>query len=98
MRRLTKPISIIDLKRSGMGVERHNRCFGRVLRSVRRERRLSQKDLAVRAGVDRTYISLLELGKRSPTLESIVALAAALTVSLPALFAGLEAEIAHDGQ
>ncbi|KVV07499.1 XRE family transcriptional regulator [Burkholderia ubonensis] len=57
---------------------------------------LSQKDLAVQAGLDRTYISLLELGKRSPTLETIVSLAAALKVSLTDLFAKLEIEIARD--
>lgn len=57
---------------------------------------LSQKDLAVHAGVDRTYISLLELGRRSPTLESIVALAAALKIPLSRLFAELEVEIARD--
>ncbi|WP_334043704.1 helix-turn-helix transcriptional regulator [Burkholderia ambifaria] len=77
-------------------MERHNRCFGRVLRRLRRDMHLSQKDLAVHAGVDRTYISLLELGRRSPTLESIVALAAALKIPLSRLFAELEIEIARD--
>ncbi|ABO60277.1 transcriptional regulator, XRE family (plasmid) [Burkholderia vietnamiensis G4] len=77
-------------------MERHNRCFGRVLRRLRRDMHLSQKDLAVHAGVDRTYISLLELGRRSPTLESIVALAAALKIPLSRLFAELEVEIARD--
>lgn len=66
------------------------------MRKVRRDMHLSQKDLAVQAGLDRTYISLLELGKRSPTLETIVSLAAALKVSLTDLFAKLEIEIARD--
>ncbi|HEP6431459.1 TPA: helix-turn-helix transcriptional regulator [Burkholderia cenocepacia] len=78
-------------------MERHNRCFGRVLRRLRRDMHLSQNDLAVQVGLDRTYISLLELGKRSPTLESIVALAAALKISLSDLFAEFETEIARDG-
>lgn len=77
-------------------MERHNRCFGRVLRRLRRDMHLSQNDLAVQVGLDRTYISLLELGKRSPTLESIVSLAAALKISLSKLFAELEVEIARD--
>ncbi|MCB4349465.1 helix-turn-helix domain-containing protein (plasmid) [Burkholderia vietnamiensis] len=67
-----------------------------MLRRLRRDMHLSQKDLAVHAGVDRTYISLLELGRRSPTLESIVALAAALKIPLSRLFAELEVEIARD--
>ncbi|MCA8050691.1 helix-turn-helix domain-containing protein [Burkholderia arboris] len=67
-----------------------------MLRRLRRDMHLSQNDLAVQVGLDRTYISLLELGKRSPTLESIVSLAAALKISLSKLFAELEVEIARD--
>ncbi|MEX3583725.1 MAG: helix-turn-helix transcriptional regulator [Burkholderia sp.] len=52
----------------------HNRSFGKILRKLRKDRRLSQEALSFEAGLDRTYISLLELGRRFPTLDSLVAL------------------------
>jgi transcriptional regulator with XRE-family HTH domain len=45
-----------------------NQVFGEHLRQVRKEARLSQEELGFRTGLDRTYISLLERGKKSPTL------------------------------
>ena len=41
---------------------------------------LSQEDFAHRAGVHRTYISDIELGKRNPTIEIVAQLAGALDV------------------
>jgi transcriptional regulator with XRE-family HTH domain len=41
---------------------------------------LSQEDFAHRAGVHRTYISDIELGKRNPTIEIVEQLAGALDV------------------
>lgn len=39
---------------------------------------ISQEELADRAGFDRTYISMVELGKRNPALLNICRLAEAL--------------------
>jgi transcriptional regulator with XRE-family HTH domain len=55
-----------------------NEEFGKVLNKYRTRKGKTQADLARSAGLDRTYISLLELGKRSPTLDTIVALCRAL--------------------
>ena len=55
-------------------------AFGQVLRTVRREAGVSQEDLAFRAEVDRTYPSLLERGRRQPTLGIVLRLAWALTL------------------
>jgi transcriptional regulator with XRE-family HTH domain len=52
------------------------------MRQLRKARNLSQAALALEAGLDRTYISLLELGQRSPTLDTIMLLAPVLGVSL----------------
>jgi len=60
----------------------HNKAFGIVLREIRTERCQTQEALAFDSGLDRTYISLLELGGRSPTLDTIMALCLALDVSL----------------
>jgi len=53
-------------------------AFGQVLRAHRTDKGLSQEALADAAGLDRTYISMLERGIRQPTLGSLFALADAL--------------------
>ena len=56
-------------------------AFGRVLRELRLRKKLSQETLALRAGLDRTYPSLLERGQRQPTLAVVLAVAEVLEVS-----------------
>jgi len=60
-------------------------AFGKVLRELRVQRGQTQETLAFESGLDRTYISLLELGKRSPTLDTMLALCGALEISLSLL-------------
>lgn len=60
----------------------HNQAFGKALREQRTLQGLSQDSLAFAAGLDRTYISLLELGTKSPTLDTIFLLCRALKISL----------------
>lgn len=55
--------------------------FGRRLRLLRQARHISQEELANRAGLDRTYISSCEAGRRNVTLKTIMKLATALDVS-----------------
>lgn len=55
------------------------------VRDLRRVRNLSQRQLATRMGVPRTYISKIENGKAMPTLNSLDRLARALQVDLSAL-------------
>jgi transcriptional regulator with XRE-family HTH domain len=52
--------------------------FGAWVRELRRRRKLSQVDLAARAGISATYLSEIEQGKRNPTLVVVVRLARAL--------------------
>jgi transcriptional regulator with XRE-family HTH domain len=54
--------------------------FGDQLKNFRKERGISQEDLAFRAELDRTYISGLECGKRNPTLKILVKLAVSLNM------------------
>lgn len=54
--------------------------FGQVLREIRLEKKFSQEELAHVCGLDRTYISLMERGKRKPTINTIFALASGLGV------------------
>src|SRR6201995_5593825 len=55
------------------------------VRDLRRVRNLSQRQLATRMGVPRTYISKIENGKAMPTLSSLDRLARALQVDISAL-------------
>lgn len=57
----------------------------RAVRDLRRTRMLSQRQLAGRMQVPRTYISKIENGKAMPTLSSLERLATALNAPLSAL-------------
>jgi transcriptional regulator with XRE-family HTH domain len=52
--------------------------IGNVLRAKREKLGISQEDLAERAGVDRSYVSILERGLKSPTLETLERICVAL--------------------
>lgn len=46
-------------------------AFGEVLKKNRVQLLISQEELAHHSGLDRTFISLLERGKRKPTINTI---------------------------
>jgi transcriptional regulator with XRE-family HTH domain len=60
-------------------------AFAAVLRQARTKAGLSQEELAHRADVNRTFIGLLEGGKRQPTLSVIFALAREVNLTPEAL-------------
>jgi transcriptional regulator with XRE-family HTH domain len=66
-------------------------AFGLVLRQLRLAQGLSQEKLAFEADLERNFISLLELGQRSPTLGTIFKLAKALQMKPSALVVETEA-------
>jgi transcriptional regulator with XRE-family HTH domain len=59
------------------GVEK---AFGQALRQTRQGRGISQEQLGLSSDFDRTYISLVERGIRSPTIRALVKMAEALEV------------------
>lgn len=59
--------------------------FARNLRTTRQARGLSQEALALQADVDRTYISALERGVYSATIDMIEKLAGVLEVDAASL-------------
>lgn len=65
------------------------RQFGVRLRGLRTGRQLSQEELAHLAGLDRTYVSSVERGRRNISLENICRLAEALGVDAGRLVTGL---------
>jgi transcriptional regulator with XRE-family HTH domain len=54
--------------------------FGRILKESRKRAGLSQEALALECKIDRTYISLLERGKRQPTLNMLFKISKVLNV------------------
>jgi len=60
--------------------------LGDRVRELRSERKLSQEELAYKAGVHRTYLGGIERGERNPSLRNIAAIAEALDVTLSELF------------
>ena len=60
-------------------------AFADELRSRRATLRLSQEELAHRAGVNRTYIAKLELAQNQPTLTILSQVASGLQIPLAEL-------------
>lgn len=55
-------------------------AFGHVLRSARIAAGMSQEALSFESGVQRNFISRIEIGQNQPTITTIFKLAAALQV------------------
>ncbi|RFP59169.1 MAG: XRE family transcriptional regulator, partial [Limnothrix sp. CACIAM 69d] len=51
--------------------QRQNEAFGSLLQDLRERRNWNRTDLAFYCGLDRSTIRLLELGIRSPTLNTL---------------------------
>ena len=64
--------------------------FGSVIRRRRVAKGVSQEALASRAGLHRTYVSLLERGQRNPSLLVMSKLASALDTSMKSLIGAVE--------
>jgi transcriptional regulator with XRE-family HTH domain len=58
------------------------KTFGRSIRRLRKQRGLSQEELAEASDLSRNYISDIERGVRNPGLLALVSLAKALKVPL----------------
>ncbi|MDB5312593.1 MAG: helix-turn-helix domain protein [Gemmataceae bacterium] len=64
--------------------------FGTAVKFRREELGLTQEDLAVKAGIHRTYLSDVARGTRNLSLINIERLAAALAITMSELFAAVE--------
>lgn len=62
--------------------------FANNLKRLRKKARISQEELALRSGLDRTYISGCERGVRNPSIISIEKIADALNVPAKDFFEG----------
>jgi transcriptional regulator with XRE-family HTH domain len=64
--------------------------FGRSIRGFRKQRKLSQDDLAEAAKLSRNYVSDIERGVRNPSLLALVGLSQALRLPLREMLADVE--------
>lgn len=60
--------------------------IGNRIRYLRKNRNLSQEKLALKAGIDRTYLAGIESGKRNATIISLEKIATALEIPLKDFF------------
>jgi transcriptional regulator with XRE-family HTH domain len=67
-------------------------AFGAVLRELRLRRGLSQEKLGFECGYHRTYISLLERGVHSPTINTVFILARVLRTTPSAIIKKVESK------
>lgn len=56
--------------------------FGNNVRRIRKQKSLSQEELADLAGLHRTYIGMIERGEKNITLNNIEKIAKALEVNI----------------
>ena len=64
--------------------------LGKRIVYLRKQKGLSQEDLALEAGINKNYLSDLERGRRNPSLLIIEKIAIALEIDLETLFKGIE--------
>ena len=64
--------------------------FGTAVTFRREELKMTQEDLADKAGIHRTYLSDIERGTRNLSLVNIEKLAAALSITMSKLFESVE--------
>ena len=75
-----------DGKDLGDKLKENTRDIGGFIRDLRRNARISLRQLAEQAGVSNPYLSQIERGLRKPSAEVLAQLAHALRVSTPAMY------------
>jgi transcriptional regulator with XRE-family HTH domain len=74
------------------------RDIGTFIRDLRRNARISLRQLAEQAGVSNPYLSQIERGLRKPSAEVLAQLASALRVSTPIMYLRAGLLDKHEGQ
>ncbi|MBN8490408.1 MAG: helix-turn-helix transcriptional regulator [Burkholderiales bacterium] len=70
-------------------------AFAAVLRRLRGDLGISQEKLALKAGIDRTFLGKLETKKHQPSLAVLFAIAAAAEIAPSQLVVLIESELAR---
>lgn len=75
-----------------------DQAFGQALRYARTKRKWTQTDLALGDGVDRNYVSLIELGRNSPSVRLMFRLCDALDITPSDLLKDIERRMRVQGK
>jgi transcriptional regulator with XRE-family HTH domain len=67
--------------------------FGEKVREIRKEKELSQEELAYKADLHRTYIGMIERAEKNITLINIEKIANALEIEIKELLANNDKDI-----
>lgn len=73
-------------------------CFGTTFRRLRKQAKLSQQDVATRGGFDRSYVTLIELGKKNPTMSVIEKMASVVSPTVYHFFDELVSDARKEGR
>ena len=63
--------------------------IGRNIQTIRNQKGLTQRQLAEKTGLDEGYISVIECGKRMPSLKSLISILNALETSADSILSGV---------
>lgn len=85
---IPEPVETVSVPAATPGQGEPGLQVASAIRVLRQRSGLSQRQLAMRMGVPRTYVSKIENDKATPTLASLQRLATALQVTVPDLLAG----------
>ncbi|REJ07744.1 helix-turn-helix domain-containing protein [Halobacillus trueperi] len=66
------------------------KAVGEKVKQLREERKLSQEEFAFLVGIDRTYVSFIERGERSPRLPMLYRIAHVLEVQPSSLLVEID--------
>lgn len=71
-------------------MENINEAIAKTLANLRHLANISQEELAARAGIHRTYVSQIERGLKSPTLQVLIQIANALDTTASSILEDIE--------
>ena len=75
-----------------------SQTVGKVIKQFREERHLSQEILSGLANLDRSHLSKIELGIRSPTVNALYKIAHAMGIQASDILRRAEQELEQHGQ
>jgi transcriptional regulator with XRE-family HTH domain len=59
--------------------------IGNAIRDLRQDKGLNQMDFALKCGLSQSYLSLIEKGKKEPTLSLLKKISSTLSIPMPVL-------------
>lgn len=60
--------------------------YGKAIHTVRKQKKLSQKDFSKLVGIDQSYLSMIENNKKRPSTKLLDKISESLEVPIPILF------------